>query len=116
MLLPFLLRQHKTWRNTKLRLFAIAQLEDNNVQMKTDLEKFLYQLRIDAEVHVIEMPNSDISEYTYERTLKTEERAKMMKHLNKADREKDIQTHLEDVTRERKLSRINEDEMVVEVH
>ncbi|WP_369335391.1 hypothetical protein, partial [Halostella sp. PRR32] len=74
MLLPFLLRQHKTWRNTTVRLFAIAQLEDNNVQMKDDLQKFLYQLRIEAEVYVIEMPDSDISDYTYERTLKMEER------------------------------------------
>ena len=30
-------------------------MEDNNVQMKTDLEKFLYHLRIDAKVIVIEM-------------------------------------------------------------
>lgn len=27
MLLPFLLRQHKTWKNVVVRLFAIAQLE-----------------------------------------------------------------------------------------
>lgn len=29
--------------------------QDNNVQMKNDLEKFLYHLRIEAEVFVIEM-------------------------------------------------------------
>ncbi|CAB3409718.1 unnamed protein product [Caenorhabditis bovis] len=109
MLLPFLLRQHKTWKNTKVRLFAIAQLEDNNVQMKTDLEKFLYHLRIDAQVNVIEMTDSDISDYTYERTMKMEERSKLLKNLNKADREKDIQNHLELVQMERKLSKINEE-------
>uniref|UniRef100_A0A8L8K8D3 Solute carrier family 12 member 6 n=1 Tax=Heligmosomoides polygyrus TaxID=6339 RepID=A0A8L8K8D3_HELPZ len=108
MLLPFLLRQHKTWKNVVVRLFAIAQLEDNNVQMKNDLEKFLYHLRIEAEVFVIEMPDSDISDYTYERTLKMEERTKS---LNKADRDKDLQTHIEEVVRERKLSKINEEEM-----
>ncbi|KAK6022661.1 hypothetical protein OSTOST_11628 [Ostertagia ostertagi] len=112
MLLPFLLRQHKTWKNAVIRLFAIAQLEDNNVQMKSDLEKFLYHLRIEAEVFVIEMPDSDISDYTYERTLKMEERTKLLKNLNKADREKDLQTHIEEVVRERKLSKINEEEMV----
>uniref|UniRef100_A0A1I7XCT0 Solute carrier family 12 member 9 n=1 Tax=Heterorhabditis bacteriophora TaxID=37862 RepID=A0A1I7XCT0_HETBA len=119
MLLPFLLRQHKTWKNTKVRLYAIAQLEDNNVQMKNDLEKFLYHLRIDAEVYVIEMhmsvilkPDSDISDYTYERTLKMEERTKLLRNLNKSDREKDLQTHIEEVVRERKLSRINEEDMI----
>ncbi|KAE9421443.1 hypothetical protein Angca_002249, partial [Angiostrongylus cantonensis] len=115
MLLPFLLKQHKTWKNVSIRLYAIAQLEDNNVQMKSDLEKFLYHLRIEAEVYVIEMPDSDISDYTYERTLKMEERTKLLKNLNKADREKDLQTHIEEVVRERKLSKINEDEQALPV-
>ncbi|EYC42508.1 hypothetical protein Y032_0529g2997 [Ancylostoma ceylanicum] len=87
--------------------------QDNNVQMKSDLEKFLYHLRIEAEVYVIEMPDSDISDYTYERTLKMEERTKLLKSLNKADRDKDLQSHIEEVVRERKLSRINEEEMIV---
>jgi potassium/chloride transporter 4/5/6 len=55
MLLPFLLNKHKTWRNTVVRLFTIAQVEDNTVQMKKDLERFLYHLRIQAQVVVIEM-------------------------------------------------------------
>ncbi len=55
MLLPFLLRQHKVWRACQLRIFAIAQVDDNSIQMKKDLAVFLYQLRIEAEVDVIEM-------------------------------------------------------------
>uniref|UniRef100_A0A8R1ISB8 Uncharacterized protein n=1 Tax=Caenorhabditis japonica TaxID=281687 RepID=A0A8R1ISB8_CAEJA len=55
--------------------------------------------------------DSDISDYTYERTMKMEERNQLLKNLNKSDREKDIQNHLEIVTRERKLSRINEEAM-----
>lgn len=55
MLLPFLLRQSKTWRAATLRLFVIAQMEDNNVVMQDGLQKFLYQLRISAQVNVIEM-------------------------------------------------------------
>ncbi|VDK59802.1 unnamed protein product [Cylicostephanus goldi] len=87
--------------------------------MKSDLEKFLYHLRIEAQVYVIEMdhvcfqPDSDISDYTYERTLKMEERTKLLKSLNKADREKDLQSHIEDVVRERKLSKINEEEVIL---
>ncbi|KAL5021310.1 hypothetical protein ScPMuIL_000465, partial [Solemya velum] len=55
MLLPFLLKQHKAWKNCKLRIFTVAQLEDNTIQMKKDLTTFMYQLRIEAEVEVVEM-------------------------------------------------------------
>lgn len=55
MLLPFLLRQHRTWRHCKLRLFTVAQLEDNSIQIKKDLKVSLYNLRIDAEIEVVEM-------------------------------------------------------------
>ncbi len=33
----------------------MAQLEDNSVEMKKDLEQYMYQLRIEAEVDVVEM-------------------------------------------------------------
>jgi hypothetical protein len=55
MLLPFLLKQHRTWRNCKMRIFTVAQVEDNSIAMKKDLELFLYALRIDAEVQIVEM-------------------------------------------------------------
>uniref|UniRef100_T1H4J7 Amino acid permease/ SLC12A domain-containing protein n=1 Tax=Megaselia scalaris TaxID=36166 RepID=T1H4J7_MEGSC len=55
MLLPFLLKQHRTWKNCKLRIFTVAQMEDNSIQMKKDLKTFLYHLRIEAEVEVVEM-------------------------------------------------------------
>ena len=32
-----------------------AEIEDNSIQMKKDLQTFVYQLRINAEVQVIEM-------------------------------------------------------------
>lgn len=55
MLIPFLLKQHRSWKNCKLRIFTVAQFNDNSIQMKKDLKKFLYQLRIEAEVDVVEM-------------------------------------------------------------
>lgn len=55
MLLPFLLKQHRTWKNCKLRIFTVAQMEDNSIQMKKDLKTFLYHLRIAADVEVVEM-------------------------------------------------------------
>ncbi|CAG0890118.1 unnamed protein product [Darwinula stevensoni] len=81
MLLPFLLCQCKTWRNCRLRIFTVAQLEDNSIQMKKDLKTFLYHLRIEADVEVIEMTDSDISAYTYERTLMMEQRTQMIRDL-----------------------------------
>ncbi|XP_011874243.1 PREDICTED: solute carrier family 12 member 5 isoform X4 [Vollenhovia emeryi] len=81
MLLPFLLKQQRTWKNCKMRIFTVAQMEDNSIQMKKDLKKFLYDLRIEAEVEIVEMTNTDISAYTYERTLIMEQRNQMLREL-----------------------------------
>uniref|UniRef100_A0A3B5LI18 Uncharacterized protein n=1 Tax=Xiphophorus couchianus TaxID=32473 RepID=A0A3B5LI18_9TELE len=93
MLLPFLLMQHKVWRKCKMRVFTVAQLDDNSIQMKKDLQVFLYQLRLDAEVEVVEMHDSDISAFTYERTLKMEQRSQMLKEmqLSRTEREREAQ-------------------------
>uniref|UniRef100_A0A673Z9A6 Solute carrier family 12 member 5b n=1 Tax=Salmo trutta TaxID=8032 RepID=A0A673Z9A6_SALTR len=93
MLLPFLLRQHKVWRKCKMRIFTVAQMDDNSIQMKKDLITFLYHLRIDAEVEVVEMHDSDISAYTYEKTLVMEQRSQILKqmHLTKNEMEREVQ-------------------------
>ncbi|XP_028811672.1 solute carrier family 12 member 4 isoform X2 [Denticeps clupeoides] len=93
MLLPFLLKQHKVWRKCKMRIFTVAQMDDNSIQMKKDLATFLYQLRIEAEVEVVEMHDSDISAYTYERTLMMEQRSQMLRQmrLSTAEREREPQ-------------------------
>lgn len=75
MLIPFLLRQHRTWKNSRLRVFTVAQMEDNSIQMKKDLATWIYALRIEAEVEVVEMDDTDISSYTYEKTIRMEQRA-----------------------------------------
>ncbi|KAL4624343.1 solute carrier family 12 member 5 [Arapaima gigas] len=94
MLLPFLLRQHKVWRKCKMRIFTVAQMDDNSIQMKKDLITFLYHLRINAEVEVVEMHDSDISAYTYEKTLVMEQRSQILKQINltKNEREREIQS------------------------
>lgn len=40
-----------------MRIFTVAQMDDNSIQMKKDLATFLYQLRLEAEVEVVEMVN-----------------------------------------------------------
>ncbi|XP_077424027.1 solute carrier family 12 member 5b isoform X1 [Vanacampus margaritifer] len=94
MLLPFLLRQHKVWRKCKMRIFTVAQMDDNSIQMKKDVLTFLYHLRIDAQVEVVEMHDSDISAYTYEKTLVMEQRSQILKqmHLTKNEMEREIQS------------------------
>ncbi|KAF5897082.1 solute carrier family 12 member 4, partial [Clarias magur] len=93
MLLPFLLKQHKVWRKCKMRIFTVAQMDDNSIQMKKDLATFLYQLRLEAEVEVVEMHDSDISAYTYERTLMMEQRSQMLRQmrLSTAERSREAQ-------------------------
>uniref|UniRef100_A0A8C3LGB0 Solute carrier family 12 member 7 n=1 Tax=Chrysolophus pictus TaxID=9089 RepID=A0A8C3LGB0_CHRPC len=81
MLLPFLLRQHKVWRKCKMRIFTVAQMDDNSIQMKKDLQMFLYHLRLNAEVEVVEMFENDISAFTYEKTLMMEQRSQMLKQM-----------------------------------
>ncbi|XP_076972915.1 solute carrier family 12 member 7 isoform X3 [Tamandua tetradactyla] len=93
MLLPFLLRQHKVWRKCRMRIFTVAQVDDNSIQMKKDLQVFLYHLRINAEVEVVEMVENDISAFTYEKTLMMEQRSQMLKqmHLSKTERAREAQ-------------------------
>lgn len=43
-----------------MRIFTVAQMEDNSIQMKKDLKMFLYHLRIEAEVEVVEMVRTQI--------------------------------------------------------
>ncbi|MEE6506541.1 hypothetical protein FKM82_007720 [Ascaphus truei] len=94
MLLPFLLCHHKVWKRCTMRIFTVAQMDDNSIQMKKDLTTFLYHLRINAEVEVVEMHDSDISAYTYEKTLGMEQRSEILKqmHLTKTEREREIQS------------------------
>lgn len=81
MLLPFLLTQHKVWKLCTMRIFTVAQLDDNIEQIKQDLQTFLYHLRLRAEVSVVPLPDNAIRAYTYERALIMEQRTAMMKDL-----------------------------------
>ncbi|KAG2462096.1 S12A6 protein, partial [Polypterus senegalus] len=87
------LAAEQVWKKCKMRIFTVAQMEDNSIQMKKDLATFLYHLRMEAEVEVVEMHDSDISAYTYERTLMMEQRSQMLRQmrLSKSDRDKEAQ-------------------------
>lgn len=44
-----------------MRIFTVAQMDDNSIQMKKDLLTFLYHLRLDAEVEVVELVSISFS-------------------------------------------------------
>uniref|UniRef100_T2M3T2 Solute carrier family 12 member 6 n=1 Tax=Hydra vulgaris TaxID=6087 RepID=T2M3T2_HYDVU len=94
LLITFLLVHHKVWKKCSVRLFTIAQISDNSLQIKKDLVDLLYNLRLTAEIEVIEMEDSDISAYTYERTLKAEQRRELMNKMNLSRRANKLQAQM----------------------
>lgn len=54
-----------------MRIFTVAQMDDNSIQMKKDLMTFLYHLRFDAEVEVVEMVRNKHTSFTHELILAT---------------------------------------------
>ncbi|KRZ38042.1 Solute carrier family 12 member 6, partial [Trichinella pseudospiralis] len=89
-LLAFLLRQNRVWRNTKLRIFTVCQSEEDLDKVRESMKTFIYHLRMDATVDVVCLTKYDISEYAHELTLKREQRQKMLDQLGLTDRQKDI--------------------------
>jgi potassium/chloride transporter 4/5/6 len=75
-----------------MRTFTAAQMQDNSRHMNKDLKMFLSHLRTEAEVEAVEMMDSDISAYTYERTLMMAQRNQMLRELqlNKKEITKDL--------------------------
>eukprot|EP00045_Choanoeca_perplexa_P015249 m.187508 g.187508 ORF g.187508 m.187508 type:complete len:1029 (-) comp16929_c0_seq1:129-3215(-) len=92
LLLGYLLQQDVVWRKCRLRVFTVAENDDNTIQLQRDLQTFLYHLRIDADIQVVEMLGSDISAYTVDRTRKMEERQSLLRRLrlNKKQKKKVI--------------------------
>uniref|UniRef100_F1KT03 Sodium/chloride cotransporter 3 n=1 Tax=Ascaris suum TaxID=6253 RepID=F1KT03_ASCSU len=80
-LVSYLLKQSKVWRGCKLRVIAIAQEMDNNTKMQADLQRYVYQLRIDAKILVVELADPEISKNAFERTLLMEERTKFLHEI-----------------------------------
>ena len=58
---------------------------DQNIRY---VEPISFQRRIEADVDVVEMHDSDISDYTYERTLLMEQRNEMLKEMRVSDKKR----------------------------
>jgi hypothetical protein len=53
LLMGFLLQKDKLWAKARLRIFCIAEGDDNSIQMERDLITFLQLLRIRASDRVL---------------------------------------------------------------
>jgi potassium/chloride transporter 4/5/6 len=79
MLISYLLQQHKVWKGCKLRIYVIAQKEEENEEMKKHLQKHIYMLRIDATVFIVNLlPDEDISTDALQKTIHMENRTRAM--------------------------------------
>ncbi|CAF4548463.1 unnamed protein product [Rotaria sp. Silwood1] len=70
-LLAFLLQQHHVWNKCILRLFTICLPNQEPQIQKRELEQYVYQLRIQAEVHAVIVNDQEISAFTKYRTMTT---------------------------------------------
>ncbi|CAM4755083.1 unnamed protein product [Rotaria magnacalcarata] len=80
-LLAFLLQQHYVWNKCILRLFTICLPNQEPEIQKRELEQYVYQLRIKAEVHAVIVADQEISAFTKYRTMTTVN----SKHFNPFD-------------------------------
>ncbi|NXS82720.1 S12A6 protein, partial [Erpornis zantholeuca] len=74
----------QAWRGCLLRLFTVALLEDNSERLRELLEAVARRRALPAQVHVVELHDGDVSDYTYERTLMMEQRSQMLRQLRRA--------------------------------
>ncbi|NXA00198.1 S12A6 protein, partial [Nesospiza acunhae] len=74
----------QVWRGCPLRLFTVALLEDNSERLRRLLEAVVRRRGLPAQVHVVELHDGAVSDYTYERTLMMEQRSQMLRQLRRA--------------------------------
>eukprot|EP01137_Pigoraptor_chileana_P021003 Opistho-2@84147 len=79
LLLGFLLTKHRVWKKCRLRLFVVAEFEDNSVAIEAALKNLLINLRISAEVTVVEMDAIDFQPFMQEWTVRLERRQETRK-------------------------------------
>lgn len=62
LLIAHLLRKHRIWRGCRLRIYMVAERSEGNVeQLQRGLEELVNDVRIDAEVNVVEVDTLSIA-------------------------------------------------------
>ncbi|EYC41706.1 hypothetical protein Y032_0559g3451 [Ancylostoma ceylanicum] len=81
MLIAYLLKQHKVWRGCTLRVFAIGDNDSTkNEEIRKGLQKYIYMLRIDAELFMVNLLDLEVSEEVVEKTAELERRQQTIKN------------------------------------
>ena len=65
LLLAHLLMRRSQWKKNKLRIFVTAEAQDNSQQMESALKTYLSQMRINGEVHIIEVDSADVEPFPH---------------------------------------------------
>ncbi|VDP36932.1 unnamed protein product [Schistosoma curassoni] len=81
LLTSYLLMRNRVWRKCHLRIFVVATEDDDIVNLKKDMTKFMYDLRINASVEVVAMSTADISAYVTQRTASIEQRRALLMQM-----------------------------------
>ncbi|WKX95384.1 hypothetical protein Q1695_012100 [Nippostrongylus brasiliensis] len=90
MLIAYLLKQHKVWRGCTLRIFAIGDSDPSKSEdLRKGLQKYIYMLRIDAEVFMVNLLDMEVSDEVVEKTAELEKRQQSIKNEIKRSRSRE---------------------------
>ncbi|CAJ0932342.1 unnamed protein product, partial [Mesorhabditis belari] len=87
MLIAYLMQQHKVWKSCTLRVFAISETdEQKSEEMRVALQKYIYMLRIDAELFIVNLLDEEISEDVHSRVAEMEAKRKELRECGEIHR------------------------------
>eukprot|EP00123_Amoebidium_parasiticum_P011961 comp21026_c0_seq1/m.28237 comp21026_c0_seq1/g.28237 ORF comp21026_c0_seq1/g.28237 comp21026_c0_seq1/m.28237 type:complete len:1182 (-) comp21026_c0_seq1:729-4274(-) len=69
LLVGHLLKQHRTFQKCRMRVFTVASADSNSVAIGNGLKRLLKALRIQAEVHVVELSGQDLQAFAADFTV-----------------------------------------------
>lgn len=83
LLLPVMLQRCRhIWGATKLRVFSLAELNDNSVRMEQLIKEYIYNLRINATVEIVELAANEVLGSNYEVSLEMTQRQRLVQRMD----------------------------------
>ena len=70
LLLSHLLRTHPVWKNCRLRIFTAVDMTESPVLIQRALAQYLHDVRIEAEIHVVDISKADVAGFRNDWTLR----------------------------------------------
>jgi hypothetical protein len=81
LLLAHLLQRSKVWRECKLRIHTVAEVEDDIDLIHDKLKEWLKAIRIEAETEVVTVDPETLEPYTFDATERLQERQDVLHNL-----------------------------------